>query len=113
VGQGSSDHLPLRMARFKGFVLEKPKKMGCNMKYWMTFTPSCTCPLNQVKTLKPSGLVGKIRSLKTSRNIYLVIHGLGTFGPIISKLVCELTFNPLLLFHHVVHILKYSLFELR
>jgi hypothetical protein len=53
------------------------------------------------------------RSLKASPNICLVIHGLGTFGLIISKLECELTFNPLLLFHHVVHIPKYSLVELR
>jgi hypothetical protein len=56
---------------------------------------------------------GKKRSLKASPNIYLMIRGLGIFGPIISKLVRELTFNPLLLFHHVVHIPKYSLFELR
>jgi hypothetical protein len=35
------------------------------------------------------------------------------FGPIISKLERELTLNPLLLLHHVVHIPKYSLFELR
>jgi hypothetical protein len=35
------------------------------------------------------------------------------FRPFISKLVHELTFNPLLLFHHVVHIPKYSLFGLR
>jgi hypothetical protein len=42
-----------------------------------------------------------------------MIHGLDIFGPIISKLVRELTFNPLLLFHHVMHIPKYSLFELR
>jgi hypothetical protein len=41
------------------------------------------------------------------------IHGLDIFGPIISKLVCELTLKPLLLLHHVVHNPKYSLFELR
>jgi len=29
------------------------------------------------------------------------------------QVVCELTFNPLLLLHHVVHIPKYSLFEIR
>ncbi len=79
----------------------------------MTFTPSCTCPLNQVKALKPSWLMGKTKSLKASSNIYSVIHWLDIFGPIISKLVHELTLNPLLLLHHVVHIPKYSLFELR
>ncbi len=42
-----------------------------------------------------------------------MIHELDIFGPIIFKLVHELTFNPLLLLHHVVHIPKYSLFELR
>jgi hypothetical protein len=51
--------------------------------------------------------------LKTSPNICPVIRGLDTFGPIVANLVCELTFNPLLLFHHVVHIPKYPLFELR
>ncbi len=55
------------------------------------------------KALKPPWLVGKTRSLKASLNIYLMIHGLDIFLPIISKLVCELTLNPLLLFHHVVH----------
>jgi hypothetical protein len=34
-----------------------------------------------------------------------MIHGFDIFGPIISKLVCELTFKPLLLLHHVVHIM--------
>jgi len=53
------------------------------------------------------------KSLKVSPNIYLVIHGLDILGPIISKLVRELILNPLLLFHHVVHIPKYSFFELR
>jgi hypothetical protein len=38
---------------------------------------------------------------------------LDIFGPIISKFVHEETFNPLLLIHHVVHIPKYSLFEIR
>jgi len=51
--------------------------------------------------------MGETRSLKVSPNIYLVIHGLDIFGPIISKLVRELTFNPLFLLHHVVHIQKY------
>jgi hypothetical protein len=41
-----------------------------------------------------------------------MIHGLDTFKLIIFKLVCELTLNPLLLFHHVMHIPKYSLLEL-
>jgi hypothetical protein len=44
---------------------------------------------------------GRTKSLKTSPNICLVIHGFGIFGPIISKLVRELTINPLLLFHHL------------
>jgi hypothetical protein len=57
--------------------------------------------------------MGETRSLKVPPNIYLVIHGLDIFGPIISKLVHELTLKPLLLLHHVVHIPKYSLFELR
>jgi hypothetical protein len=57
--------------------------------------------------------MGETRSLKASPNIYSVIHGLNSFGPIISKLVHELTLNPLLLFHHVVHVPKYSLFELK
>jgi hypothetical protein len=47
-------------------------------------------PMNQVKALKPSWLVGETRSLKISHNIYLVIHGFDIFGPIISKLVREL-----------------------
>ncbi len=51
-------------------------------------------------------------NIETSLNICPMIHGLDTFGPIISKLVQELTFNPLLLFHHVVHIPKYSFLEL-
>ncbi len=41
--------------------------------------------------------MGETKSLKTSSKICLVIHGFGTFGPIISKLVCELTFNPVFL----------------
>jgi len=57
--------------------------------------------------------VEKIKSLKASPNICMVIHGFGTFEPIISKLIQEETLNPLLLFHHVVHIPKYSLLELR
>ncbi len=43
----------------------------------------------------------------------MVIHGFNTLGPIISNLVCELTFNPLLFFHHVVHIPKYSLLDFK
>ncbi len=35
------------------------------------------------------------------------------FWTYISKLIRELTLNPLLLLHHVMHIPKYSLFELR
>ncbi len=54
-----------------------------------------------------------MRLLKASPNICPMIHGVGTFGPIIFKLVHELAFNPLLLSHHVVHIPKYSLFELK
>jgi hypothetical protein len=77
------------------------------VQYWTTFTPPCTCPLNHVKTLKLSWLMDELRSLKVSPNIYLVIHGFNTFGPIISNLVHELTLNPLLLFHHVMHIQKY------
>ncbi len=57
--------------------------------------------------------MGKTKSLKASPNIYPVIHGLDIFGRIIPKLVYELTLNPLLLLHHVVHIPKYSIFELR
>jgi hypothetical protein len=56
---------------------------------------------------------GRNKVMKTSPNICLVIHGFNTFGPIIFKLVRELTLNPLLLFHHVVHISKYGLLELR
>jgi hypothetical protein len=57
--------------------------------------------------------MGKTFSLKISPNIYPMIHGFNIFGPIISKLVCELIVNPLLLLHHVVHIPKYSLFEIK
>jgi hypothetical protein len=57
--------------------------------------------------------MGETRLLKVSPNICTVIHGFGIFGPIISKLVGELTLDPSLLFHHVVHIPKYSLLELR
>ncbi len=39
-----------------------------------------------MKTLKPSWFMGKTRSLKASPNICSVIHGLDTFGPIISNL---------------------------
>jgi len=52
---------------------------GCHVQYWTTFTPSCTCPLNHVKTLKLSWLMGEIRSLKASPNIYLMIHGFDTW----------------------------------
>jgi hypothetical protein len=54
---------------------KKSKTVRCDMQYWMTFTPSCTRPLNQMKALKPSWLVGKTKSLKASPNIYSVIHG--------------------------------------
>jgi hypothetical protein len=97
VGRGSSAHLPLHTAHLKGLVFtfdgKNKKQWGRNMQYWMTFTLSC-------------------EYIEVSFNICRMIHGLGIFGPIISKLVCELTFNPLLLFHHVVHIPKYSLLEL-
>jgi hypothetical protein len=59
--------------------MEKIKDNGCDVQYWTTFTLSCTCPLNQVKTLKPSWLVGEIRSLKVSPNICPMIHGFDTF----------------------------------
>ncbi len=48
-------------------------------------------PIEPSEALKPSWLVGETRSLKVSPNIYSVIHGLDIFGPIISKLVPELT----------------------
>jgi hypothetical protein len=57
--------------------------------------------------------MGKTKPLKVSPNIYPMIHGLDIFEPIISKSIRELTLNPLLLLHHVVHIPKYSFFELR
>jgi hypothetical protein len=66
-----------------------------------------------MKELKLARLVGKTKSLKVSPNICLAIHGFGTFGLVIFKLVHKLIFNPLLLFHHVVHIPKYSFFELK
>jgi hypothetical protein len=56
---------------------------------------------------------GRNKIIESFTQHCLGIHGLDIFGPIISKLVCELTFNPLLLFHHVVHISEYSLLELR
>jgi hypothetical protein len=70
-------------------------------------------PIKPSENIEAFMTCGKKKSLKTSPNIFLVIHGFDIFGPIISKLVCELIFNPLLLFHHVVHVPKYSLFELR
>ncbi len=35
------------------------------------------------------------------------------FGPIVSNFVCDLLINLIFFLHHVVHISKYSLFELR
>jgi len=70
-------------------------------------------PIEPGENIETFMTCGKTRSLKVSPNICPMIHGLSTFGPIISKLVCELILNPLLLFHHVVHIPKYSLLELK
>ncbi len=70
-------------------------------------------PIEPSESIETFMTRGRNKILKASPNIYLMIHGLGIFGTIISKLICELTFNPLLLFHHVVHLPKYSLFELR
>jgi hypothetical protein len=70
-------------------------------------------PIELDESIEAFMICGKTKSLKTSPNIYSVIHGLNIFGPIISKLVHEETLDPLLLFHHVVHIPKYSFLELR
>jgi hypothetical protein len=70
-------------------------------------------PIEPSESIEAFMTHGKTRSLKISPNIYLGIHGLDIFGPINSKLVRELTLKPLLLLHHVVHIPKYSLFELK
>jgi len=70
-------------------------------------------PIDSSESIEAFMIRGRTRSLKVSPNIYPMIHGLDIFGPIISKLVHELTLKPLLLLHHVVHIPKYSLFELR
>jgi hypothetical protein len=56
---------------------------------------------------------GRNKVIESFIQHYLVIHGFDIFGPIISNVVHELTFNPLLVFHHVMHIPKYPLFELR
>jgi hypothetical protein len=69
-------------------------------------------PINPSENIETFMTCGRNKIIE-SFNICLVIHGLGILGPIISKLVRELTLNPLLLFHHVMHIPKYSLFELR
>jgi hypothetical protein len=70
-------------------------------------------PIELGENIETSLTCGKTRSLKASPNIWLLIHGFGTFGHIISNLVHELTFNLLFLFNRVVHIPKYSLLELR
>jgi hypothetical protein len=93
--------------------MEKIKNNEVRHAILNEFHTSCTFPLNQVKALKPSWLVGETKSLKVSPNIYPIFHGLDIFGPIISKLVRELTLNPLLLLHYVVNIPKYALFEWR
>ncbi len=70
-------------------------------------------PIEPNESIEAFMTYGRNKSLKTSPNICPVIHGLNTFGPIISKLIHEEILNPLLLFHHVVHIPKYSLLKLR
>jgi hypothetical protein len=94
-------------------LMEKIKDNGVHHAILDNLHSLCTCPLNWVKTFKPSQVMGEIRSLKAWPNIWLVIHALGTFGLIIFNLVCDLIFNPLLLFHHVVCIPKYPFLKLR
>jgi hypothetical protein len=88
-------------------LMEKIKHNGVHHVTFDNLHSSCTCPLNWVKAFKPSQTMREIKSLKAWPNICLVIHALSTFGPIIFSFVCDLTFNPLLLFHHVVCIAKY------
>jgi hypothetical protein len=70
-------------------------------------------PIEPCESIETFMTCGKNKIIKTSPDICSVIHGFSISRPIISKLVHALTFNPLLLFHHVVHIPKYSFFELR
>ncbi len=89
MGWESNAHLPLCTTCSKGLALtfdgKKSNIVGCNIQYWMTFAPSCTCPLNQMKAFKPSSFVIKTRSLKVSPNICSMIYGLDTFWPIIFQ----------------------------
>jgi len=68
-------------------------------------------PIEPSESIEAFMTRGKNKIIKSFTQHYPMIHGFDIFGPIISKLVCELTINPLLLLHHVVHIPKYSFFE--
>jgi hypothetical protein len=98
VGRRLSAYLPLHVAHHKGlaFLFDgkiKDNEMRCAI-------------LNDPHTIM-------YMPIEPNESIYPVIHGFDIFGPIISKLIRELTLNPLLLLPHVVHIPKYSFFELR
>ncbi len=69
-------------------------------------------PIEPGESIEAFMTCGEKKIIKSFTRHLPMIHGLDTFKPIIFKLVCELTLNPLLLFHHVVHIPKYSLLEL-
>ncbi len=69
-------------------------------------------PIKPSENIETFMIHGEKKIIESFTQHLPMIHGLDTFKPIIFKLVCELILNPLLLFHHVVHIAKYSLLEL-
>jgi len=52
-------------------------------------------PIEPDESIETFMTCGEKKSLKVSLNICPMIHGFDIFGPIISKLVCELTLSPL------------------
>jgi hypothetical protein len=87
--------------------MEKIKDNGMQCAILDNLHTIMCMPIEPCENIEAFMTHGKKWSLKTSPNIYLMIHGFNTFGPIISNLVHELTLNPLLLFHHVMDIPKY------
>jgi hypothetical protein len=68
-------------------LMEKIKDNGVQHAILNNLHTIMYMPIETSENIEAFMIRGKKKSLKTSPNICPVIHGLGIFGPIISKLV--------------------------
>jgi len=105
VGRRSNVHLPLCVARFKAWHLHSMEKIKDNEMQCAILNDLHTVmymPIKPSESIKSFMNRGKNKIIECFTQHLPGDSWIHIFGLIISKLVRELTLNPLLLLHHVV-----------